>query len=669
MAGKLPLEDDAYRIPDREVWRRYLMADPRYGSLIKYLTKQELPSDLAERERLKRAAGFHFVEDGLLYYRQSTKIGEQHVLIVPAEYRRDIIRLYHDHPMSGHRAAPTVRNLIARSFKWSTMRADIKRYVHSCLKCFLSRSSAQRGGALKNQGLLATWGSEVDKFSVIHIDFVGPLPEPTPRENRFIFTIKDRGTGFLEAWPTPDCGARTAASVLWNQWFMRFGIPKAIVSDRGSAFRSDLFKNLAYFAGYDLKPTTAYHPQTNGLVEREHKNLKQYMRAYCMRDQTQWDLLLSSFTFACNSICKDRLSYPPAFLVYGVYPRLPAISLEKRYFVQNMDEYVAELLQSLADATKLVREEKKAREAKEKKSHDAYHVAVDFKKGDVVWRHSSRPRVGGSSGKFAIPWEGPFEVIDQPDPGSPTYVIADKDGNQFRLHAQHLARFVAYEDDRRLVSDEKHAQATLGGVLDEFTRATRPPDEDKKESKTDGSVDAPATVRKKPIPAVVGSAPTLVPEEKVAVRPNPKKPDEEKKAKPLVSKILDSLPPSEQPLAEFLSKKFVILPHQLRPDEETLHCVVGPELTAHRYAAVHRAESGAKKQYDAFYWDPAVGMYETISATSNKHTKEREPCLSTLRRDQILLVFDKLSRRQIPRDTLQAFVDLYGRLPLITWRL
>jgi len=55
----------------------YLMTHPRYGSLIKYLTKQELPSDLAERERLKRAAGFHFVEDGLLYYRQSTKIGGQ----------------------------------------------------------------------------------------------------------------------------------------------------------------------------------------------------------------------------------------------------------------------------------------------------------------------------------------------------------------------------------------------------------------------------------------------------------------------------------------------------------------------------------------------------------------------------------------------------------------
>jgi len=62
-------------------------------------------------------------------------------------------------------------------------------------------------------------------------------------------------------------------------------------------------------------------------------------------------------------------------------------------------------------------------------------------------------------------------------------------------------------------------------------------------------------------------------------------------------------------------------------------------------------------------------MYETISATSSKHLKGREPCLSTLKRDQILFVFEKLNRRQIPRETLQAFVDLYGRLPLITWRL
>jgi len=104
-------------------------------------------------------------------------------------------------------------------------------------------------------------------------------------------------------------------------------------------------------------------------------------------------------------------------------------------------------------------------------------------------------------------------VISQPDPGSPTYVIADNDGNELRLHAQHLAKFVAYANDREL-SDAKHV---------------------------DGSMVASEQVRcKKPIPAAVGSAPTL-PGELTAVRSTPKKP-EEKKALPLVSKILDVLP-------------------------------------------------------------------------------------------------------------------------------
>ena len=169
---------------------------------------------------------------------------------------------------------------------------------------------------------------------------------------------------------------------------MRFGFPKAIVSDRGSAFRCDLFKNLAHFAGYDLKPTTAYHPQTNGLVEREHRNLKQYMRAYCMRDQKQWDLYLSSFTFACNSICK--VSYPPAFLVYGVYPRLPALSLEKRYFIQNMDEYVASTTLRSWFA-------RRRRQEKPKKRSHMMHIVLRWTSREEMLygdRHPDRGSVG-----------------------------------------------------------------------------------------------------------------------------------------------------------------------------------------------------------------------------------------------------------------------------------
>jgi len=79
-------------------------------------------------------------------------------------------------------------------------------------------------------------------------------------------------------------------------------------------------------------------------------------------------------------------------------------------------------------------------------------------------------------------------VISQPDPGSPTYVIADKDGNELRLHAQHLAKFVAYANDREL-SDAKHVPASLDSVMELYAHATRPV-EDKEAKAVDGSMDA-----------------------------------------------------------------------------------------------------------------------------------------------------------------------------------
>jgi len=78
-----------------------------------------------------------------------------------------------------------------------------------------------------------------------------------------------------------------------------------------------------------------------------------------------------------------------------------------------MDEYMAELLQSLADATKLVREEKNAREAKRR---SPMMLIMCGRLQEMLFAphdHESVVRL---------------EVIDQPDPGSPTYIIADKNG-------------------------------------------------------------------------------------------------------------------------------------------------------------------------------------------------------------------------------------------------
>ncbi|MCP4492139.1 MAG: transposase family protein, partial [Gammaproteobacteria bacterium] len=60
------------------------------------------------------------------------------------------------------------------------------------------------------------------------------------------------------------------AKTLVNNFFWAFGLPRELLTDRGSAFISDLFQQLE--ACYEIKHlfTTRCHPQMEGLLDRAH---------------------------------------------------------------------------------------------------------------------------------------------------------------------------------------------------------------------------------------------------------------------------------------------------------------------------------------------------------------------------------------------------------------
>jgi len=59
------------------------------------------------------------------------------------------------------------------------------------------------------------------------------------------------------------------------------GLPDSIVSDRGSLFTSDFWKQVMEALGISCKLSTAFNPQTDGQTERANATLEQYLRAYC----------------------------------------------------------------------------------------------------------------------------------------------------------------------------------------------------------------------------------------------------------------------------------------------------------------------------------------------------------------------------------------------------
>ena len=94
----------------------------------------------------------------------------------------------------------------------------------------------------------------------------------------------------------PSIEAPVIARMFVDEIFTRHGAPRTFLSDRGSNFLSALVKEVCRLMNTRKLNTTAYHPQTDGLVERFNNTLTESM--FVNSEQTDWDLFLPSIVFA-----------------------------------------------------------------------------------------------------------------------------------------------------------------------------------------------------------------------------------------------------------------------------------------------------------------------------------------------------------------------------------
>jgi hypothetical protein len=146
---------------------------------------------------------------------------------------------------------------------------------------------------------------------------------PLPKSNGYthIFTVIDRTTRWPEAIPLTSTSTADCAAALFAGWVQRFGLPSAITSDRGPQFISALWAVLCKMLNINHIPTTSYHPQSNGLVERFHRRLKDGLRARAAGPD--WATHLPWVMLGVRSAWRENSSFSPAEAVYGAQPILP----------------------------------------------------------------------------------------------------------------------------------------------------------------------------------------------------------------------------------------------------------------------------------------------------------------------------------------------------------
>uniref|UniRef100_A0ABD2XR19 RNA-directed DNA polymerase n=1 Tax=Trichogramma kaykai TaxID=54128 RepID=A0ABD2XR19_9HYME len=228
---------------------------------IKQLEDQELPKILEDPSHPLKLVKFAWPSTNQFFY---ANVQDNNIRpYLPESLRLTIFNIYHG---LSHPSGRVTDRLIRRSYVWPNMTRDITNWCKCCLDC--QQSKISRYNKLSPAQFIAPDA----RFQHIHVDLVGPLPI---REGyRFILSIIDRFSRWPEAIPLRDSTAPTVTQAIFDHWISRYGTPSIITSDQGSQFEGSVFAEFTRLFGIQRIRTTSYHPSSNGMVERWHRDLK-----------------------------------------------------------------------------------------------------------------------------------------------------------------------------------------------------------------------------------------------------------------------------------------------------------------------------------------------------------------------------------------------------------
>jgi transposase InsO family protein len=154
------------------------------------------------------------------------------------------------------------------------------------------------------------------------MDFIVGLPR-THTGYDSIWVVVDHLTKATHFIPVnTNYNSAVLAELYMSQIVCLHGVPKKIVSDRGTQFTSHFWQQLHEALCTHLKFSSAYHPQTDGQTERTNQILEDMLRACALQDKIGWYKRLLYAEFSYNNY-QGSLKMSPFEALYGRNCRTP----------------------------------------------------------------------------------------------------------------------------------------------------------------------------------------------------------------------------------------------------------------------------------------------------------------------------------------------------------
>ena len=329
----------------------------------------------------------------------------------------------------GHFSEKKIFLSISVHFWWPQLRASVRDYCAACAECQRGGKAHSRRVPLQKTPIISV------PYTRMACDIVGPLPR-TQAGFRYILTAMCLGTRYPFAIPLKRVDAQTVAEALMEV-FSNTGIPAELLHDQGQVFMGKVTTTLCGLLNIKQLKTTAYHPQTNGILERWHGCLKNMLRKQ-EEGPREWDRLLKYCLLAYRATPHAATLFSPYELVHGRQLRGPLQALKEGWTQGELTfktsiEWLNQLRDTLAELQKVSFQNEEKFKKETKGAYDKGTVKRSYELGAMVLLHS--PSLSGS---LTTVWEGPYEVVGVLSPTTYKLSIPGRRGKTLVTHINRL---------------------------------------------------------------------------------------------------------------------------------------------------------------------------------------------------------------------------------------
>jgi hypothetical protein len=349
-------------------------------------------------------------------------------MITSKEKQHKIVQEMHECPIGGHQGVQRTYDRLKLYVTWPGMYRDVEDYVTNCKICQQNKFTVPYYKAPFQET-----DTQLHPWDKIYLDIVGPMPM-SGEGHKYILTCQDNLSKYLVAVPMFSQTAEEVALNFMRYVILQYGIPSSIVTDQGTQFMGDIFKRLCKLLKVHKLNTSAYHPESNGALERAHKTIIEYVRCFSDPKNNDWNYFLQFACFVYNTSPHTMTKYTPYEILFGRKANIPGHLQQAPAPVYNYDDLLHDIKRKLQECHEIARtnlkQTKQHRVAQQLSKVNAPNLIV----GDKVLLKNEK------ASKLDPLWLGPFELVEV-DPNGSNVTIKISNKRNRKTHVNRLKKY------------------------------------------------------------------------------------------------------------------------------------------------------------------------------------------------------------------------------------